>query len=233
MWSPLAIFLFAIASLTVVQGISLSDALIQAGASQFAALIASDPILVALYNSSQVQTVFAPIDGSQVTRKSKKRETAAQRRGGAAQSSADVNMASDLSKSNDKSNSKSNGKAISNNDPTKNLGNQTQHVVSNPSNTTQSNAAKRHKRQITLTTILPAPPPETVTITFNPSTADCTTTTILPPPTTVTVYSNAPSPSTITSLPSIVKIFSGLGNFVNVIKADIPYDGGVIQLVDE
>ena len=32
--------------------------------------------------------------------------------------------------------------------------------------------------------------------------------------------------------PSLPKIFSGLGNNVSIIKGDIPYDGGLIQLVD-
>ncbi|MCJ1384262.1 hypothetical protein MMC17_007378 [Xylographa soralifera] len=34
------------------------------------------------------------------------------------------------------------------------------------------------------------------------------------------------------TLPSLLNIFSGLGNNVSIIKADIPYDGGVIQIVD-
>ena len=32
--------------------------------------------------------------------------------------------------------------------------------------------------------------------------------------------------------PSLPRIFSGLGNNVSIIKGDIPYDGGLIQLVD-
>jgi hypothetical protein len=41
-------------------------------------------------------------------------------------------------------------------------------------------------------------------------------------------YSPTPTPSP----PSLVKIYSGLGNSVNVIQADIPYAGGHIQLLD-
>ncbi|KAI0157939.1 FAS1 domain-containing protein [Hypoxylon sp. FL1284] len=35
-----------------------------------------------------------------------------------------------------------------------------------------------------------------------------------------------------TAPPSLLRIASGLGNIANVIKGDIPYDGGVIQLMD-
>lgn len=43
-----------------------------------------------------------------------------------------------------------------------------------------------------------------------------------------------PSPPTATpSPPSLVEIFSGLGNSVNVIRADIPYAGGYIQITDK
>jgi hypothetical protein len=41
-------------------------------------------------------------------------------------------------------------------------------------------------------------------------------------------YPPTPTPSP----PSLVKIYSGLGNSVNVIQADIPYAGGHIQLID-
>jgi hypothetical protein len=36
-----------------------------------------------------------------------------------------------------------------------------------------------------------------------------------------------------TATPSLVKISSGLGNSVNVIQADIPYDGGIIHVIDK
>jgi hypothetical protein len=46
-------------------------------------------------------------------------------------------------------------------------------------------------------------------------------------------YTSSPYPPTPTpSPPSLVRIYSGLGNSVNVIQADIPYDGGLIQLID-
>jgi hypothetical protein len=41
-------------------------------------------------------------------------------------------------------------------------------------------------------------------------------------------YSPTPTPSPT----SLVKIYSGLGNSVNVIQADIPYAGGHIQIID-
>jgi len=40
------------------------------------------------------------------------------------------------------------------------------------------------------------------------------------------------SNANITS-PSLLKIFTGLGDYVNIIKADIPYDGGLIHIVDD
>jgi hypothetical protein len=36
-----------------------------------------------------------------------------------------------------------------------------------------------------------------------------------------------------TTSPSLLKIFTGLGDYVNIIKPDIPYDGGLIHIVDE
>lgn len=219
MWSPFVILLSALASSTVVQGLSLLDALKQAGASEFANTITSDSVLAALYNSSQVQTVFAPVDGSLVTRRSRKRQSLGDRRAAQAQSSKDLHKIATINSQD--------GTPISNNDPQVNNKGQSQNVVSNPLDTTQSNVAKRQNSEI-VTTILPA---ETITVTFAPLTPDCTTTTtILPAATTITVYASSPLPS---SLPSLLKIYAGLGNSVSIIKADIPYDGGVIHLIDE
>jgi hypothetical protein len=36
-----------------------------------------------------------------------------------------------------------------------------------------------------------------------------------------------------TTLPPLLKIFTGLGEYVNIIKPDIPYDGGLIHIVDD
>lgn len=57
-----------------------------------------------------------------------------------------------------------------------------------------------------------------------------TTATTKVPTTVSTVVSTRLLP---TSTPSLVKISTGLGNAVNIIRADILYDGGVIQVVDE
>jgi hypothetical protein len=50
------------------------------------------------------------------------------------------------------------------------------------------------------------------------------------PPTSTS--STPPPPISTPSPTSLVQIFSGLGNSVNVIQGDIPYDGGLIQLTD-
>jgi hypothetical protein len=53
----------------------------------------------------------------------------------------------------------------------------------------------------------------------------------------VTVPTTVPTTvSTIvtpTAMPSLLEISSGLGNVVNIIQGDIPYDGGLIHIVDE
>lgn len=51
-----------------------------------------------------------------------------------------------------------------------------------------------------------------------------------PGPLTVNITKRTSQPHDITK--QHVQIFSGLGNAVNIIKGDIPYDGGLIQIVD-
>jgi hypothetical protein len=53
-----------------------------------------------------------------------------------------------------------------------------------------------------------------------------------PPTWTTTTPTPYYSPTPTPSPPSLVQIYSGLGNSVNVIQADIPYAGGHIQLTD-
>ena len=51
-----------------------------------------------------------------------------------------------------------------------------------------------------------------------------------PGPLTVNITKRTSQPHNITK--QHVQIFSGLGNAVNIVKGDIPYDGGLIQTVD-
>lgn len=51
-----------------------------------------------------------------------------------------------------------------------------------------------------------------------------------PGPLTVNITKRTSQPPNITK--QHVQIFSGLGNAVNIVKGDIPYDGGLIQTVD-
>lgn len=64
MWTSYLLFFPAIISSVAVEATTLSEALRNAGASDFATQIESDPASFAFFNSIQVQTVFAPIDGS-------------------------------------------------------------------------------------------------------------------------------------------------------------------------
>ena len=165
---------------TLAQAPGLFDALRNVGASQFAAAIEYDPNLSALYNSSQVQTVFAPADDTLAALGKRLESPAAEQNGSFQAGSALTNLSSTL---------KSPGDIIETNCQVANLGGKTQNVVSDSRNTTSSSSARRG-------------------------------------------VSLLDRQSTDSTLPSLVRIFSGLGNNVSIIKADIPYDGGLIQVVD-
>jgi hypothetical protein len=183
MWTPYFLFLSAIISSAAVEATTLIEALQGAGASEFATRIESDPTVAAVFFSSDVQTVFAPIDGCAYPSQRKgKRQTNNQNLlyHGIKQS----NKLGDMSAGS--------GKPMQSNDKSANLDGAGQSAVSNPLNVTQSNVAKR--------------------------------------------WASSPlrrnSHSNTTSTPSLLKIFTGLGNNVNIIQADILYDGGVLHIVD-
>jgi hypothetical protein len=332
MWPTSVIFLSVVGFSIVVRGTSLIDVLNQSGASQFAALITSDPNISAIYFSSSVQTVFAPIDGSLLSRKLKRQSSTTSERLALLHGIQQTNTVAAMSIGS--------GKSLLTNDVTSNLNGKAQSVVTNPSNSTGSNVARRwntpswstttvwetltlQPHNYTFTTTLPPPPPETHTIYSTlppPLTHNYTFTTTLtlpppppqthiiyttipppppetitiysnlpplapetvtvysnlpppppetvtvysnlpppppetvtvysnlpplapetvtvysnlppPPPETVTIYSNLPAPSPKINPPSLLKIYSGLGNNVNIIQGDIPYDGGLIHIVD-
>jgi len=140
MWTPYFLFVSAIISSVAVEGISLFEALKNAGASDFAAQIESDPTLSAFFTSSQVQTVFAPVDGSVSSQRKGKRQN-----GGVSpyQAIRDRNTAAQMSQGN--------GQAMPTGENAPNINGGHQFVVSNPqpllllkrqvssSNTTSSN----------------------------------------------------------------------------------------------
>ena len=175
-----SVFLFTIIAPSSAQGPGLLEALRNAGASQFAAAIESDPASSALYLSSQVQTVFAPADDT-LADYVKRQESPTQEQQMGIQASGASNYLASINRRP--------GAPISTKDSSANLGGKSQNVVSDSRNTTSSNSARRGlsllRRQ----------------------------------------SSNA-------TLPSLLSVFSGLGNNVSIIKADILYDGGVIQIVD-
>jgi hypothetical protein len=324
MWPTSVIFLSVVAFSIVVRGTSLVDVLNQSGASQFAALITSDPNISAIYFSSSVQTIFAPIDGSLLSRKLKRQSSTTSERLALFHGIQQTNTLGDMSIGS--------GKSLLTNDKTSNLNGHAQSVVTNPSNSTGSNVARRWNtpnwstttvwetltkwstltpppHNYTFTTILPPPPPETRTIysilppppshnyTFTttvtlpppppqthiiystippalpetitiysnlpppppetvtfysnlpppppatvtiysnlppspPGTVTVYSNLLPPPPETVTIYSTLSAPSPKINPPSLLKIYSGLGNNVNIIQANIPYDGGLIHIVD-
>jgi hypothetical protein len=176
------IFLLTLFTSSCAQVPSLLEALQNAGASQFAAMIESDPTSSALYLSSQVQTVFAPADDN-VTSPAyiKRRNTPTQEQQLGLQASGASNYLSDINSGY--------GVPISTKDTNATLGGKPQNVVTDTRNTSSSSTTRR---SISL---------------LNPRSSNSTLTPLL-------------------------SIFSGLGNNVSIIKADIPYAGGVIQIVD-
>jgi hypothetical protein len=75
-------------------------------------------------------------------------------------------------------------------------------------------------------------PPESSAPTWPPSVSYPPTPTSSPPPPPTPTPSPPPPPTPTPSPTSLVEIFSGLGNSVNVIQGDIPYSGGLIQICD-
>lgn len=183
MRTPYFLFFSAIISSAAVEATTLVEALQSAGASDFATRIQSDPAIAAVFFSSQVQTVFAPIDGSAYP---------SQRKGKRQTNNQNLLYHGIKQSNNLGAMSAGSGKPMESNDKSANLNGAGQSAVSNPLNVTQSNAAKRWAS--------------------SPLRRD--------------------SHSNTTSAPSLLKIFTGLGNNVSIIQADIPYDGGILHIVD-
>ena len=167
-------------SLSVAQAPTLLEVLQSSGASNFAALIASNPSISALYSSSQVQTVFAPSDGSQFPsslKMNRKRQalTPSQEQLLALQVTQQQNNLSAMSVPP--------GVPLTTLDTTGNLGGNPVSVVSDTINTPASQVPKR--------------------------------------------WTNTTTP------PSLLNIFSGLGNNVSITRADIPYSGGLVHIVNK
>ena len=120
--------------LCLAQAPALLDALRSSGASDFAASIENDPFLLSLYNSTQVQTVFAPADDAPGS-KSKRQETPAQEQSGGIQCSGGLNSVAD--------NNKRPGAQIPTKDTRANLGGKPQSVVSDSRRSSSSGASKR------------------------------------------------------------------------------------------
>lgn len=176
MWfaEPVVFLLFTFL-LSSAQATTLIQALQDAGASQFAGQIQSSPTVSSIYLSSQVQTVFAPIDGSTspFSRKTKRQLSP--------QEIANLLYLGTMNLNTFAGISSGDGKSLVTNDDVANLDGQNQSSVTNPSNMPSSSVPKRWHN---------------------------------------------------TTGPSLLKLYSGLGNHVNIIQADIPYDGGLIHLVD-
>ena len=179
----IAIFFYLSIPLFFAQAPTLFDALRRSGASQFATLIESDPYLLGLYNSTQVQTVFAPADGAPGST-TKRQETPAQEQAGGLQCSGSLNTIADSNKHP--------GIQIPTKDSRANLGGQPQSVVSDSRSSNPSGATKRDTSLFLRDTVLPS--------------------------------NNSNS--------SFPRIFSGLGDSVSIVKADVAYTGGLIHLLD-
>lgn len=173
-----SLFALAIIFSAAVEAVTLIEVLQSAGASDFAAQIESDPTVSALFSSSQVQTVFAPIDGSVVPQSQRK----------AKRQSADINLRFHATTTFNTLGEMSEGSGLpmESLDNNANLGGLGQSIVSNPLNVIQNTTAKRWISRSTNTT----------------------------------------------SKPSLLKIFTGLGNNVSIVQADVPYDGGLVHVID-
>jgi hypothetical protein len=179
MRTPSIVLLAIIACPIAVQSVTLIEALKNAGASDFAALITSNPDSSALYASSSVKTIFAPIDSAIIPQPKGKRDISADKRRAAAQGMRKTNSLADQSAGS--------GLPMDSNDNTGNRGGAPAPVVSNPLPPTNgSDVTKRWA-----------------------------------------VDKRANS-----TYPSLLRVFSGLGRNVSIIKADIPYDGGLIHITD-
>jgi hypothetical protein len=239
---------------------SLLDALRASGASMFADQIDADPTIAAVYLSDQVQTVFAPIDNAYVsnfTRLAKRQSlTPTQQQAlllQCTQGQATLQSMRTLP----------GGSNIVTQDHTAKLKGKAQSVVSDPRPKNATKPTKPTKRGLTRPlysstwTASTSHPPtwnssepyplktwtasESYPPTWNASaphppiwnTSEPHPPKTWPYPSKPYTPRPPPPPTATPSPPSLVEIFSGLGNSVNVIRADIPYAGGYIQITDK
>ncbi|KAI3319120.1 FAS1 domain-containing protein [Xylariaceae sp. AK1471] len=180
-----AVFLLSITNLVVSQGsLGLIDALVASGASKFASFIQSDPDVLQLYLSGQIQTVFAPSDSvsDNVTLQERILPPKEARRAGM-QGIKGENSLGILSQSVPGST----GETL---DKSPLLDGKGQRIVfdTRPANVT--GPTKRWHSPLAL------------------------------------------RQESDTATPSLLRITAGLGNTSNVIKGDIPFDGGLIHITD-
>lgn len=172
------VLLLSLTSTSVAtQALSLLDALRHANASIFAQQIQSDPNISALYLSKDVQTVFAPVDSSSLTR--------LRVRAPGDQSNYQYQSAKDMTRWSEY-NSLPGEETATNFKSDRLKGDNSQKVVSHGT----GNSANNKKRSV------------------------------------------FPRQNVNNATVQRVKISSGLGNNVSIIQGDIPYDGGIIHLVD-
>jgi hypothetical protein len=237
----LIISLTAVLSASATTLPSLLDALRASGASAFADQITTEPNISALYLSDQVQTVFAPKDNaySYSFHGPGKRQalTPAQEQALLLQCTKDLATLQ-------KMRTLPGGAKITTHDNSTKLNGTGQNVISDarPKNTT--NAKRDISSPFYSSTWTRSAPSASTTSPFYLSTWTSSTfswvNTTRPHGSPTWTSSRCPStwtssywPPTPTPSPSsLVQIYSGLGNSVNVIQADIPYDGGIIHIID-
>ena len=273
-----------------VSAVSLIDALIANGASQFAATIEADPALLAFYLSNQVHTVWAPIDGYGSNNTGAvpllRRAAAADTTSAEYQTQNTTTTMSGTTTKRKRSIDLIGDKNLEMNLPDAKLLPDNQFVIAefalnngsrpgrvrrdvpwsytaplwgmsaapgpeSPPASASGGKASPYSEEWTTTPVAPpAPPPETTswtTLTEVPPPLPplqwSTTVTPAPPQKWTTTWSQPPPPppptTVVTPVPSggvdpdpPIKLSSGLGNRVDLLKADIPYDNGLIQLTN-
>jgi hypothetical protein len=249
-----AISLTAVLSTSAQTLPSLLDALKASGASMFADQIEADPTIAALYLSDQVQTVFAPRDNtySYDSNSLGKRQslTPAQQQAlllqctqgqATLQSMRTLPGGSQIVTQDHSAKLKGKGQSVIS-DARKTNTTKTKRDISYPlyppTSTSGASSLANITRPLYSSTWTTSASSVNVThplypSTWTPSAASLwnITRSLYPQtwtPSAPSLWSPTPTPSP----PSLVQIFSGLGNSVNVIQADIPYAGGHIQITD-
>lgn len=162
---------------------SLYDALVAAGASNFATFLQENTNASDLYGTGSGMTVFAPYDCAIGTSRLLRRDTTAT-------ALAHYQLVDSTTTLQEASAGANGGTVLSTVLKTSGLTDSTQKLVSDTRSTNTTTVSKRY-----------------------------------------TLNARAPSRRS-TNDTSLLRIESGLGAVTNVIKADIPYDGGLIQLTD-